>query len=74
MRKENQPRNRSDRSIYHANMSKAACVVMYSRTHVFLGISGATENGPALLLRAKAFLGVLVLNNSTNSTTANSSY
>ena len=40
----------------------------------FEGITEQTDNSPTLLLRAKAFLGILVLNNSTNSTTANSLY
>ncbi len=39
-----------------------------------LGLHDQSDNPPALLLRAKAFLGVLVLNSSANSITANSSY
>lgn len=39
-----------------------------------IGLNDQSDNPPTLLLRAKAFLGVLVLNSSANSITANSSY
>ncbi len=41
---------------------------------IFKGSNEQPDTQTTLLLRAKAFLGILVLNNSPNSTTANSSY
>jgi hypothetical protein len=40
---------------------------------ILKGLNDQVDNPPTLLLRAKAFLGVLVMNSSANSITANSS-
>ncbi|UJR35353.1 hypothetical protein I4U23_028111 [Adineta vaga] len=54
-----------------AAASSSASSRFYNSDQQSVRINASSDNPFSLLLRAKAFLGVLVLNNSTNSTTAN---
>ncbi len=60
--------------VIHLSIINNCSIRKLIRFVFFKGLNGQSDNPYTLLLRAKAFLGILVLNSSTNSTTANSLY